>query len=333
MTKFYPPVSVCEGALWAVSGRITIGRHAGSAVIMPSSHICGKYIDMGLSGRRWYPISVSALHPPDLSYYLAVPVLTFAMDQAFSLHNIDREENYCRRTTEPNCGEEVRAMDLADLLFKQDHGRLIDNLRLPCLTGLREAEQWLGSLEDLTPLYGCKLVATLPVELLFMIFDLLSWEEAICLALTSRQFFEQLKPRLLKILRCIHPSWAGCRLICLGESAEGIDDLPAGLLSALERQEFLDGRRAAMISLPGESPPVDLRLYALGGVPRAPRHRRGARAVPPPPQGRLSSSTCPSGSSSGRTPRSRRLSLSGSACHWPQRACHWPQRASRSRAR
>ncbi|KAI0677693.1 hypothetical protein C8Q78DRAFT_1149863 [Trametes maxima] len=183
------------------------------------------------------------------------------MAQWFALHNLDREENYCRRSIGPD--EEMRDMVLAELFFKQDHQGLIDNLRLPCLTGLTEAEKWLGPLEDLTPLEGCSLSKMLPIELLRMICDHLAWEEVICLALTTRQFFELLKPRLLKILQCIHPSWAGCRLICIGDGAEGIDDLPAGLLSPLERQEYLDGRKAAMINHPGESLAVDLRIYSV----------------------------------------------------------------------
>ncbi|KAH9892844.1 hypothetical protein C8Q73DRAFT_75141 [Cubamyces lactineus] len=142
------------------------------------------------------------------------------MGQYWTLKNIDRHET-------------VGGGKLREWLFYADHHRLLEQLASPVQLP-RSYDKWLNGGKRVTQ--GCPLMK-LPDELLDMIFKELDVEDMslFCFAITCKDLLALAKQPILKAIDRVIPTWANCRLICLGEYADDIDDLPAGMLTTEER--------------------------------------------------------------------------------------------------
>ncbi|KAI0658624.1 hypothetical protein C8Q70DRAFT_179213 [Cubamyces menziesii] len=79
----------------------------------------------------------------------------------------------------------------------------------------------------------------LPNELLEMIFDELIGDMGfLSLSVTCKDLLAFSKSQLPKFYRWSQPQWGGCRIICLGEDTDRLDQLPQRLLLRRERDEI-----------------------------------------------------------------------------------------------
>ena len=98
-------------------------------------------------------------------------------------------------------------------------------------------------LPDQNPQAGCPLVVKLPPELLCCVADFLLGmrrtpiADCVALAMTCQTVYAIVRPRLNKKLAHGYKSWAGDRLICVGDNGY-IGDLPSNVLSQAEIDEY-----------------------------------------------------------------------------------------------
>ncbi|KAI0334946.1 hypothetical protein GY45DRAFT_966137 [Cubamyces sp. BRFM 1775] len=141
------------------------------------------------------------------------------MGQYWCLKNIDRREDF-------NEGK------LGEWLVESDHHDLLSELAIPVQLP-KEYDTWLNTGKRVTqraPLFK------LPDEMLGMIFAELDFEDAslVCFAITCKELLVLARRPILKAMNRTLPTWANCRLICLGDNTQDIEELPAGMLTTEE---------------------------------------------------------------------------------------------------
>ncbi|KAL7282739.1 hypothetical protein ACG7TL_004213 [Trametes sanguinea] len=138
------------------------------------------------------------------------------MGQFWNLINIEQREEY-------------GGVKLGEWLFAHHHVDLMDELRLPAF------DRWLTGSESPTQLQHSGLLK-LPNEMLDMVFAEIRDPTGSMLrfALTCRRLLAIGKRHIVKFIGCAVPTWAHCRLICLGANLDSVDDLPQGMLTDSE---------------------------------------------------------------------------------------------------
>ncbi|KAI0719356.1 hypothetical protein C8T65DRAFT_53682 [Cerioporus squamosus] len=123
--------------------------------------------------------------------------------------------------------------------LQRKQGSLVRSITLPFQSPELDAH-W-ERLEHTPPVINNKGLLSLPDELLLDILELLKqWEELVILAVTCRRLYVLSLKRLNQGRAQLSAPWAGCRIICAGESAT-FRDLPATLLKVGERA-FIDAK-------------------------------------------------------------------------------------------
>ncbi|KAI0655941.1 hypothetical protein C8Q70DRAFT_404860 [Cubamyces menziesii] len=141
------------------------------------------------------------------------------MGQYWALKNIDRRDSF-------------GGGKLGEWLFEADHTDLLRELMIPVHLP-KNYDEWIQRGEravQRAPLFK------LPNELFEAIFDLLEFEDfsILCFAITCKDVLTLAKQPIFRAMNCAIPTWAYCRLICLGDYADDIHDLPPGMLAEEE---------------------------------------------------------------------------------------------------
>ncbi|KAI0334947.1 hypothetical protein GY45DRAFT_1317390 [Cubamyces sp. BRFM 1775] len=140
------------------------------------------------------------------------------MGQFWTLKNIDRRERF-------------EGGKLGEWLFESDHYDLLEKLMTPVQLP-RDYDKWLNEGKRVAQR---GLLFRLPDEILVMIFNELDAEDMslFCFAISCKDLLTLAKQPILKAMNRVIPTWANCRLVCLGEYAD-VDDIPADWLTAEE---------------------------------------------------------------------------------------------------
>ncbi|KAI0334945.1 hypothetical protein GY45DRAFT_966156 [Cubamyces sp. BRFM 1775] len=141
------------------------------------------------------------------------------MGQFWTLKNIDRQDRF-------------GGAKLGEWLFQSSHSDLLKELMVP-VQFPKDYDEWLQAGEraiQRAPLFK------LPNEIFGVVFEDLQFEDLslLCFAITCKDLLALAKQPILQAMNRAIPTWAFCRLICLGDNAEDISDLPSGMLTEEE---------------------------------------------------------------------------------------------------
>ncbi|KAI0659582.1 hypothetical protein C8Q70DRAFT_1053930 [Cubamyces menziesii] len=178
------------------------------------------------------------------------------MGQFWAMKNIDRQEVY----DSGKLGEWLLASDHSYLL-----GRLMAPIQLP-----KEYDTWLTEGKRVTQRSA---LFKLPNEMFDMIFDELESDDVslLCLAITCKDLLALAKQPIVDAVNRGMSTWANCRLICMGEYTQYVEELPEGMLTADELARI----KAALAAASSEDENEEERPYVddllqLVGTPREP---------------------------------------------------------------
>ncbi|KAH9892846.1 hypothetical protein C8Q73DRAFT_699660 [Cubamyces lactineus] len=187
------------------------------------------------------------------------------MGQYWTLRNIDRRDSF-------------EGGKLGEWLFEASHTDLLKELMIPVQLP-KEYDEWLQEGEHAiqrAPLFK------LPNEILGVVFEELEFEDfsMLCFAITCKDLLVLAKQPILQAINRAIPTWAHCRLICLGDYADDVQDLPPGMLIEDELATMKDALAAQGYSDGSDEPrseteyePV-VNALALVGKPPRPKLRK-----------------------------------------------------------